>query len=87
MEENFIKMYGEILEVPSERVRVMLQDNEVLKFGSRELNFYIHKRTCKSPLRNSRLKTNSIFTGDSFGISYFGLEMEIVLFISIYDSD
>ncbi len=67
--ENFIKMYGEILEVPSERVRVM-QDGEVLKFGSRELTFIYTRGHANHHFVILDSKTNSIFTGDSFGISY-----------------
>jgi glyoxylase-like metal-dependent hydrolase (beta-lactamase superfamily II) len=67
--ENFIKMYGEILEVPSERVRIM-QDNEVLKFGSRDLTFIYTRGHANHHFVIHDSKTNSIFTGDSFGISY-----------------
>ncbi|MBP9885800.1 MAG: MBL fold metallo-hydrolase [Leptospiraceae bacterium] len=67
--ENFEKMYGEILEVPSARVRVM-SDGEVLKFGSRELTFIYTRGHANHHFVILDSKTNSIFTGDSFGISY-----------------
>jgi glyoxylase-like metal-dependent hydrolase (beta-lactamase superfamily II) len=67
--ENFIKMYGEILEVPGERVRIM-QDGEVLRFGSRDLTFTYTRGHANHHFVILDSKTNSIFTGDSFGISY-----------------
>ncbi len=67
--ENFIKMYGEILEVPSERVRIM-QDGEVLRFGSRDLTFIYTRGHANHHFVILDSKTNSIFTGDSFGICY-----------------
>lgn len=67
--ENFLKMYGEILEVPNERVRVM-QDGEVLKFGERELTFIYTRGHANHHFVILDSNTNSIFTGDSFGISY-----------------
>ncbi len=67
--ENFLKMYGEILEVPGERVRIM-QDGEVLRFGSRDLTFIYTRGHANHHFVILDSKTNSIFTGDSFGISY-----------------
>lgn len=67
--ENFIKMYGDILEVPSERVRSM-QDNETIQFGDRKLTFIYTRGHANHHFVILDSKTNSIFTGDSFGISY-----------------
>lgn len=67
--ENFIKMYGEILEISSERIRIM-NDGEILKFGSRELTFIYTRGHANHHFVILDSKTNSIFTGDSFGISY-----------------
>ncbi len=67
--ENFIKMYGDILPVPENKVRSM-QDGEVLKFGSRELTFIYTRGHANHHFVIYDSKTNSIFTGDSFGISY-----------------
>ena len=67
--ENFIKMYGDILEVPSERVRSM-QDNETIQFGDRKLTFIYTRGHANHHFVILDSKTNSIFTGDSYGISY-----------------
>ena len=67
--ENFLKMYGQILEVPTERVRIM-QDGEVLRFGGRDLTFIYTRGHANHHFVIFDSKTNAIFTGDSFGISY-----------------
>lgn len=72
-EENFKKLYGEIHPVPSERVRVM-QDEEILLFGERKLRFIFTRGHANHHFVVHDSKTNGIFTGDSFGIGY--LEMQ-----------
>lgn len=68
-EENFRRLYGEILPVAEDRIRVM-DDNETLLFGERSLRF-LHTRGHANHhfcIHDSR--SNGVFTGDSFGIAY-----------------
>lgn len=67
--EAFTKLYGEIKPVSEDRVRVM-QDGEELQFGERTLKFIYTRGHANHHFVIYDSKTNSIFTGDSFGISY-----------------
>lgn len=68
-EEVFAKLYGEILPVPEERVRIM-EDGESLQFGSRVLKFIHTRGHANHHFCVHDSKSNGIFTGDSFGIAY-----------------
>lgn len=72
-EENFKKLYGEINPIPSQRVRVML-DGETLVWGERSLKFLYTRGHANHHFCIHDSKSNSIFTGDSFGIAYPAME-------------
>ena len=71
--EKFRDLYGEINPVPEERVRIM-QDNEILTFGGRKLKFIYTKGHANHHFCIYDSKSNGIFTGDTFGIAYPGLQ-------------
>lgn len=67
--ENFARLYGEIAPIAAERV-VVTTDGERLKLGEREFEF-VH--TPGHALHHQAIVDHgagSIFTGDTFGISY-----------------
>jgi len=72
-EENFKKLYGEISPAPENKVRIMA-DREVLEWGKRKFTFYYTKGHANHHFCIHDSLSNSIFTGDSFGISYPSLE-------------
>lgn len=67
--ENFYKMYGELKEIPESRIQIM-KDEEEISFGERKLKFMYTKGHANHHFVIQDSKTNSIFTGDSFGVSY-----------------
>lgn len=67
--DNFEKLYGEIREIPENRIRI-IKDGEILKFGERDLKFIYTKGHANHHFVIHDSETNAIFTGDSFGISY-----------------
>jgi glyoxylase-like metal-dependent hydrolase (beta-lactamase superfamily II) len=67
--DNFLKLYGEITEIPADRIRV-INDGEIVKFGDRELKFIFTRGHANHHFVIHDSETNAIFTGDSFGISY-----------------
>lgn len=71
--EAFDSMYGVIEPVSEEKVRIM-QDNEVIHFGSRELKFIHTKGHANHHFVIYDSKSNSVFTGDSFGVAYPNLQ-------------
>lgn len=68
-EENFLKLYGEIVPVPQERVYIPA-DGEILKVGDRELEFIYTRGHANHHFVIFDRKSKSIFTGDSFGLAY-----------------
>lgn len=68
-EAEFQKLYGEIQAVPESRVYIPA-DGEVLKVGDTELQFIYTRGHANHHFVILDRKTNSIFTGDSFGIAY-----------------
>lgn len=68
-EAEFEKLYGTIQGVPESRVYVPA-DNEVMKVGDTELTFIYTRGHANHHFVILDRKTNSIFTGDSFGIAY-----------------
>lgn len=68
-EDNFRKLYGEILPVPEKRV-VIPADGEVIKVGDKSLQFIYTRGHANHHFSIYEQSTNSIFTGDSFGIAY-----------------
>ncbi len=68
-EEPFRRLYGEILPVPEERVRLMADGEEVM-LGSRKLHFFHTKGHANHHFCIHDSKSNGVFTGDTFGIAY-----------------
>ncbi len=68
-EENFKKLYGDIIPIPEEKVKIV-EDQEELNFGSRKLKFIYTKGHANHHFVIYDSKTNSVFSGDSFGIAY-----------------
>jgi glyoxylase-like metal-dependent hydrolase (beta-lactamase superfamily II) len=68
-EENFRALYGDIISVPENRVRIM-EDEEEITFGSRKLKFIYTKGHANHHFVIYDSKSNGVFTGDSFGIAY-----------------
>lgn len=70
--ENFQKLYGKIEPIPSEKIRVM-QDEELLTWQASELKF-LHTRGHANHhfciLLSYLGKPEAVFTGDAFGIAY-----------------
>jgi len=73
-EENFQKLYGEINPIPENRVRIM-NDGESLVFGNRQFDFIYTKGHANHHFCIYDSQSNSVFTGDSFGIAYPKLEL------------
>ncbi|MCR9142173.1 MAG: MBL fold metallo-hydrolase [bacterium] len=73
--EVFDKLYGEIQPVPAERVRTM-EHGEELRFGERTLRFIHTRGHADHHFCIYDSKSKGIFTGDSFGIGYAGLQSE-----------
>ncbi|TGN19061.1 MBL fold metallo-hydrolase [Leptospira idonii] len=73
-EEMFRKLYGTIDPVQESRIRVMA-DGESLEWGDRKFIFHYTRGHANHHFCIYESKSNSIFTGDSFGISYPGLEL------------
>ena len=71
--ENFLKLYGEIKPVPSDRVRIV-QDGEIISWGNRILKFIYTRGHANHHFVVHDSKTNGVFTGDSFGIGYKQLQ-------------
>ncbi len=68
-EENFKKLYGDIIPVPENRVKIM-EDREELIFGNRKLQFIYTKGHANHHFVIYDSKSNGVFTGDSFGLAY-----------------
>lgn len=68
-EENFKKLYGNIIPVPKEKVKI-IEDQEEILFESRKLKFFYTKGHANHHFVVYDSKSNGVFTGDSFGIAY-----------------
>ncbi len=68
-EENFKKLYGEILPVPQERVKSP-EDGEEIRWGNRTFKFYYTRGHANHHFCIHDSLSNGIFTGDSFGLGY-----------------
>ena len=69
----FDELYGQIEPVAENRVRSM-GDEESVKLGERELTFFHTRGHANHHFCIHDSHTNGIFTGDSFGIGYPGLQ-------------
>lgn len=87
-ENEFLKLYGEILPVPEERVRNM-KDGEEIRWGKRTLRFLHTKGHANHHFCIYDSLSNGIFTGDTFGIGYriFRSERKSLLYPSTTPTD
>jgi glyoxylase-like metal-dependent hydrolase (beta-lactamase superfamily II) len=74
-EENFRKLYGTIEPVAEERVRIM-DDEETLSFGNRELRFLHTRGHANHHFCIAHSASGVIFAGDAFGIAYPSLQRD-----------
>ena len=79
-EENFNKLYGEIIPIDSSRV-IEADDNFILDFEGRELKFIDTPGHARHHFCVWDKQTQSMFTGDTFGISYRDLDKENEVYI------
>ena len=79
-EEKFIEYYGEIIPIDSHRV-IEADDNFILDFEGRELKFIDTPGHAKHHFCIWDKDTKSMFTGDTFGISYRDLDMDSEVYI------
>lgn len=68
-EEKYKELYGEILPVPAERIHAV-NGTDTLRLGERQLDFIDSPGHAKHHLFVFDRKTQSVFSGDAFGISY-----------------
>ena len=67
--ERFRKLYGDILPIPSERIRAM-EDGATVGLGARTLRFFHTRGHANHHLCVHDSGSNGIFTGDAFGLTY-----------------
>ena len=79
-EVNFKKLYGEITPIESSRV-IEADDNFILDFKGRELKFIDTPGHARHHFCVWDKQTESMFTGDTFGISYRDLDKENEVYI------
>ena len=77
---NFKKLYGEITPIESSRV-IEADDNFILDFEGRELKFIDTPGHARHHFCVWDKQTESMFTGDTFGISYRDLDKENEVYI------
>jgi glyoxylase-like metal-dependent hydrolase (beta-lactamase superfamily II) len=80
-EEPFRRMYGELLPIPAERVRAV-QDGERVRLGGRTLELIHTPGHAQHHYVVVDSAHASIFTGDTFGISYRALDTHNGAFIT-----
>ena len=74
-EEKFTELYGKIVPVPEERV-LSVNDGDVLYFGGRKIYLFDTPGHAKHHIVAFDENTRSVFSGDSFGISYPSFSFE-----------
>jgi len=74
-EAEFARLYGRIEPVPAARVREMA-DGETIAFGRRKLTFLHTRGHANHHFCIADSGTNSVFTGDAFGLHYPALQTE-----------
>jgi glyoxylase-like metal-dependent hydrolase (beta-lactamase superfamily II) len=72
-EERFAQLYGELVPIPAARVRVV-EDGEQLRLGARELTLLHTRGHAEHHYVVVDEAHASIFSGDTFGISYRALD-------------
>jgi glyoxylase-like metal-dependent hydrolase (beta-lactamase superfamily II) len=73
--DEFERLYGRIEPVEANRVRTM-DDEETLRFGARELRFLHTRGHANHHFCIADSASESIFTGDAFGLIYPALQRE-----------
>jgi glyoxylase-like metal-dependent hydrolase (beta-lactamase superfamily II) len=68
-EEQYVKLYGDIMAIPKERVTAA-NDGDVFKLGGREFQLFDTPGHAKHHHIVFDKKTASVFSGDNFGIGY-----------------
>ena len=68
-EAAFAELYGEIVPVPEDRVRIMA-DGETLDLGARELSFLHTRGHANHHFCVHDHRASAVFTGDAFGLLY-----------------
>lgn len=68
-ETIFDELFGEVQPVPEDRIR-SVADGEVIKLGNRDLKYTHTRGHAEHHFIIHDLETNSLFTGDMFGLSY-----------------
>lgn len=79
--ERFARLYGELVPIPPARVRVV-KDGERIRLGDRELEFLHTRGHAEHHYVVVDAAHASIFTGDTFGISYRALQTPRGAFIT-----
>jgi len=74
-EDEFARLYGTIEPVAGDRVQVM-EDEETLRFGSRELRFLHTRGHANHHFCIADNASGAIFAGDAFGLVYPALQGE-----------
>ncbi|RHX83347.1 MBL fold metallo-hydrolase [Leptospira stimsonii] len=87
-EENFKKLYGEIVPVPPERVKSP-EDGEEIRWGKRRFKFFYTRGHANHHFCIYDSLSNGIFTGDSFGLGYreFAVGKNPILYPSTTPTD
>lgn len=80
-EERFAQLYGELVPIPAARVRVV-EDGEQLRLGARELTLLHTRGHAEHHYVVVDEAHASIFSGDTFGISYRALDTARGAFIT-----
>lgn len=80
-EERFTRLYGELVPIPAARVRVV-EDGEHLRLGARELTLLHTRGHAEHHYVVLDEAHASIFSGDTFGISYRALDTPRGAFIT-----
>ena len=79
-EQKFKKLYGEIIPIEASRV-IEADDNFILDFEGRELKFIDTPGHARHHFCIWDIQTKSMFTGDTFGISYRDLDYSDEVYI------
>ena len=79
-EQKFKKLYGDIIPIDAKRV-IEADDNFILNFEGRELKFIDTPGHARHHFCIWDQQTNTMFTGDTFGISYRDLDKENEIYI------
>jgi glyoxylase-like metal-dependent hydrolase (beta-lactamase superfamily II) len=68
-EENYKNLYGEIIPIPKDRVQIP-EDGQTVNWQGTELKFFYTKGHANHHFCIYEKDQNTVFTGDSYGLSY-----------------